>query len=160
MGVKITGVNALLKNLEITGKEYSAQARDALEEGAFQIAETAQDMSPRLEGNLEASIKVEYDAQGANRRKRFFVYVDEDAYGTGVDASGYRKYVGDYARFIHDGSYEPGKESKAKEARVGVKVGPRFMTRSLRKWSGQIKRDVAEKLRAVSRKAGRRGRRK
>tara|TARA_B110000037_G_C16937508_1_gene431300 strand:- start:54 stop:539 length:486 start_codon:yes stop_codon:yes gene_type:complete len=159
-GLRVTGGKSLVRNLEITGKQYSSEARDLVEEGAFKIQETAQDMVPELESNLRESIVVEYDKGGMDgRRKRFIVGIDEGATGTGSSGD-YQKTVGDYAWKIHEGIGWTNLGAKSLAKNAGERVGTRFLARASNKWAKKIERAVATSLKKVSKKAARRARRK
>lgn len=98
------------------------EINDAMEIGVRRIANTAREMAPVDEGNLESSIKF----RNEGRRRKWAAYVDE----TVPDDTG-NYTIGDYIDFIHNGLYNLGPKSIAKQgASTGVMVGPRFMERA------------------------------
>ncbi|WP_028449708.1 hypothetical protein [Chitinibacter tainanensis] len=119
--------------IEQVGKRVMKHAVDRMRLEAERMRELAIDYAPVDTGRLENAIKIAEDQGGINRRKRFFVYVDEQHVEDG-------KAVGEYLYFIHEGfsrgkdgsiraSYELGELSQAKDAGRGV-VGPKFLERA------------------------------
>jgi hypothetical protein len=128
MGVVLRGFNDLVASLKNTAERSSAGVRQALGEGAKEIQELAIKYAPVDEGNLENSIKVDnpVDVESRHGRKMYMVYVDLDQ--PAKDG----KVVGDYAEKMHeDFSYDLGPKSAAKEAALGVMVGPKFLERAV-----------------------------
>lgn len=148
MGVKITGVLSTVQRLESLTEDYGDRARRALEKGAKDVQELAQRQAPVDEGNLEAAIKLDHDYQGVNRRKRFFVYIDD---GMPVPGSP-GKTVGDYSILMHEnlapyGTFGLGPRSQEKQAaNPDVTVGGKFLERAGEELADEIRERVIKAL--------------
>lgn len=159
--MKLTRVDKLTRQLDIIAKEYSKEAADEVNRGAFLIAERAQKMAPVLEGNLTASIKVwqETTRDFGGVRRRYTVGVDVDMPGTGKSA-GVQKSVGDYAYRMHEGSYKLGPKSQAKQnANPRWKVGPKFLSKAAKMSVVDVRKNVEKEINKVTRRRAR-GRRR
>jgi hypothetical protein len=145
MGVKITGVDTTALRLEALTDQYGDRARRALEQGAKDVQELARRQAPVDEGNLEAAIKLDHDYQGVNRRKRFFVYIDENMPVPGKPD----KRVGDYSVLMHEnlapyGTFQLGPLSEEKQsANPDVIVGGKFLERA----GDELADEITERVR-------------
>lgn len=140
MGVKVSGVEELIAQLSQIGKKADRGVADELRRGAEEIAQLAREQAPVDEGNLEDAIKAEEDRSGINGRIQTYVYVDSNH--PAEDG----KTVGDYAEFMHEGSYQPGPLSVAKARGNGRIVGRKFLERAVDELKPEIVKRVASRL--------------
>ena len=127
MAVTARGFSELKASLRNVAEKASRGVRESLEQGAEDIKDLAVLYAPVDKEFLEKSIKVMSDIE-SNRRKAFFVYVDEE-----LPADGNTK-VGDYATIMHEryNDFEPGKKTKDKRRdNPGVNIGEKYLERAL-----------------------------
>lgn len=106
-------------------KETGRKINEELEEGAFRIQNLAKMFVPVDDGDMTEAIKVDID-RAPFRRNVYSVYVDETHVAVAGDSM-----VGEYLMFLHESrSYNLGPKSIAKAQRLGVEVGPKFLTRA------------------------------
>lgn len=137
-------VNGLAMSITRKTNNSRRAVNRRIEQGMFDMQQTARDFAPIDEGNLEDAIVARKVRQGRNV---YEVFVDRDAPGSN-GALGEDKKVGSYVDFVHDGVYKLGPNSEFKNQQVGGGVGPLFMDRAFRKHGEQIVRDARD---AVSR---------
>lgn len=143
MGVAVLGVDDLVVSLRNTAERSSRGVRDALDSGARDIQELARLQAPVDIGALEKSIKMDSfrDENSSSGRKAFIVYVDLD------EPADDGKVVGDYAEMMHEGEYDLGPRSEAKQsANPGVIVGPKFLERAIDELEDDIQRAARDGL--------------
>lgn len=142
MGIKVSGVDALIAQLSQIGQKAERGVADELRDGAKEIAELARMYAPVDEGNLEEAIKHEEDRTGVNGRIQTYVYVD----GSMKGSNGNR--VEDYAMEMHESpNYNLGPLSEAKQNRTGQVVGYKYLERAVDKLRPQITKRVADRIR-------------
>jgi hypothetical protein len=111
-------VDELVDTLERgVGGQAVKIVNDEMQRLMKKVQQEARARAPEEHGNLVDAIKI----QSANRRRSWSVYVDESM----PDDTG-QYTVGDYAAFIHEGSYKLGPKSLAKLAANSL-VGPKFL---------------------------------
>jgi HK97 gp10 family phage protein len=132
MAIKITGIDNLLTNLSQVGERAVRGVSDEIKQGAEDIKDLAKLQAPIDEGNLEDAIKVDVDRSGVKGRIQAFVYVD----GSVTTDDG--KAVEDYAMQMHEGTYNLGPRSQAKDSAVGGGVGRKFLERAVDELSPNI----------------------
>lgn len=132
MGIRISKGADLDIWLEKVADRSTRQLRRVHQEGAEQLAEVAAEMAPYKIGELEGSIGVEEVKQNGNRVDR----------RVSVKA--------DHAIYMHEGIYDLGPGSVAKQQSTSFRVGRKFMERAaqwlIRDWR------FYEKARAAVRK--------
>ena len=138
MSVKIRGLSALQSRLENAVQRSSRGAREALKRGAHKVLERAQGQSPELYGNLADAIQLE-KVRDDKRRVAFQVSVD----GSHAAGSKDQKTVGEYVEPRHEGTYNLGARSLAKQSANGLVVGRGFLSRALDDLREEIEKDVA-----------------
>lgn len=152
MGVVIKGSEELAKTLSLLGGDVAMAGRYALRRGAILMAETAQKYAPLEYGPLEESIKVAKEEHlGVNSWKNT-VFVDVATPAPQRKRKGRAVTVGDYATYVENNiprGVGRGEQSVAKAARLGVKVGPRFMSRAFRDTKPEIQADVESSIAAA-----------
>lgn len=138
MGIRIKngGAQRLSVRLEKMAVASTRQLRRVHRDGAYLMQGVAQEMAPFKKGALEGSIEVVESRDGASRK------VFE------IQTSGVR-----YAGYIHEGVYDLGPGSLAKQSGGRFKVGRKFLSRALdwlrRDWDiiGRSRRAVSRGLR-------------
>lgn len=121
MGIKVKRARATAVRLEKMQVETTRQLRRVHRDGSYMLAEVAREMTPYKEGVLESSVEVG-EERGVRGRKVFTV----SAYAVNPKTG----FV--YSTWIHEGIYDLGKDSIAKQQRVRHKVGRKFMERATR----------------------------
>lgn len=140
MSVVLTGFEELVASLQNTAERSSRGAREELVKGAYKIKNLAELYAPVDKGNLEKAIKVGEEI-GVNRRKAYFVFVDETL------PAGDGKTVGDYATEMHEGTYKLGKDSEKKQqSNPGIVVGRKYLERAMLDLDDEIKAAVESKV--------------
>jgi hypothetical protein len=113
--------------------------------GAKRIQKKARMYAPVDEGNLEESIKIER-RQGAKGRVAIEVGVDEShPVPQRLDGA----TVGQYAARMHEGFYDLGMRSQAKENRLGVIVGRKYLARAMKEEKPQIEAEMRAAVKAT-----------
>jgi hypothetical protein len=139
MGVKVSGIEALIAALSQTGQKAERGVADVMRKGAKEIQDLARRQAPRDTGNLEKAIKVEEDRSGKNGRVQVYVYVD----GSEADENG--RPIDEYAMQMHEGQYNLGDKSRAKQAAdAGAIVGNKFLERAVDKIGPSLTRKVSD----------------
>tara|TARA_R110000851_G_scaffold59347_11_gene137424 strand:- start:13140 stop:13550 length:411 start_codon:yes stop_codon:yes gene_type:complete len=113
MGIRITRGAGLDIRLEKIAQKTTRQLRRVHRDGAYKMAEVAQQMAPVLSGDLEMSIHVQETVE-SGQRKVFTVVAD----GT------------PYAIYMHENVYELGTLSALKDQSGQFRVGRKFIDRS------------------------------
>ena len=152
MGVVIKGSEELAKTLSLLGGDVAMAGRYALRRGAILMAETAQKYAPLEYGPLEESIKVAKEEHLGVNSWQNKVFVDVATPAPRRKRKGRAVVVGDYATYAENNiprGIGTGEESRAKAARLGVKVGPRFMSRAFRDTRPKIKADIEDSIAAA-----------
>lgn len=132
MGIKITRGAGLDIRLDKIAAKTTRQLRRVHRDGAYAMAETARQMAPVLEGNLEGSIKVQETIE-VGQRKTFTVVTE------GVP----------YAIYMHENIYDLGPRSTMKNESGEHRVGRKYMERAavwlIREWGFMRKARAAVK---------------
>lgn len=115
MGLRITRGADFDIRLEKIAERSTRQLRRVHADGADQLLKTAQAMAPVLTGNLEESIFIQETKEVGNRITRTII-LDESRAPYGV--------------YMHEGIYNLGKLSEAKNATSEHTVGRKFMERA------------------------------
>ncbi|CAB4122127.1 Bacteriophage HK97-gp10, putative tail-component [uncultured Caudovirales phage] len=127
MGIKLdTDIDSLIAILSQTGEYVRKGVAKKMVEGGVKMRDKAKDYAPVDEGNLEDAITVQHDRAGINGRTKVYVFVDESHPVDNRDGH----TVGEYAMRMHEGSYNLGEKSLAKQAGLGVTVGPKYLERA------------------------------
>lgn len=140
MGIRLrnAGAQRLKIKFDRLATEGSKAAREAHREVAEEVAHIAQQMAPFKEGDLEGSIEV--------RRRRET---------TGISTLEVSTQGIAYATEMHEGDYELGAGSVAKDSGSPYRVGRKFLSRAL----GYVRRDrrstniFIDKIRSALRRA-------
>lgn len=120
----VTGVKTLQYKLRRLDDEVNRDLTNTFNKGATEIRDLARKYAPRDLANLEEAIKTEKSPS----KKRIDVYVDTKL--PVPERPGH--FVGEYARRMHEGYYDLGKRSLAKQSRLKVKVGRKYLERALK----------------------------
>ncbi|MFW6855385.1 hypothetical protein ACODYM_29260 [Burkholderia gladioli] len=156
MAITVTGEISVQELLLHIDQNTRRRAVKAMIGAAEKIQETAIEMAPRDEANLEHAIKISgaddeqpRDQAGRFVKKEISVYVD-----TSMEVpSRPGKTVGDYAYDMHEhltpyGPKRLGPESQEKQAaNPGVTVGGGYLERALAQHSDEVFSDVARAVR-------------
>jgi HK97 gp10 family phage protein len=119
--MKVTGVSETVLSLRNIGERVAENARKTMHRAADKIVERARLMAPVDEGNLEEAIQKDIKYEGKRNRLAIDIVIMDTVNGVNV---------ADYATYMHEGSYNLGPLSQAKQASTGVTVGPGFITRA------------------------------
>lgn len=126
-------------------KRFSQQKRftnEMVEDAILSAAEFVKDESvkrtPVDEGYVESAHYVDSEY---NDDEIFVAYIAVDENLSAGDAK-----VGDYALWLHEGSYELGKNSRLKQQSQKVKVGRKFLERAFKENQTKIQEIVISKL--------------
>ena len=143
MGMRIEDyASVMLENIK---QSAPRGALAAMRKGAEDIQELAREMAPVEKHNLEESIQIAEDREGARGRTRVFVYIDE---GMAAEGRPFGVTVGDYAVYMHEGKYKLGPKSKEKQSGTSVRVGRKFLERA----ADELAPEIFEKVtRAIER---------
>jgi len=120
--MKVTGVNKTILSLRHIGDRVVDKARKTMHRAAKRIQKRAEEYAPVDEGDLQRSIYIESTYVGNNRRLQINLQIRP------ADAAADPR-LGIYSVIMHEGEYQLGPKSAAKDAGRGV-VGPRFLTRA------------------------------
>lgn len=127
MSIKLeTDIESLIAILSQTGEYVKKGVASKMLEGGRKMRNKARDYAPVDEGNLEDAITLEHDRSGIHGRRQVFVFVDESH--PVENREGHT--VGEYAMRMHEGDYNLGDKSLAKQAALGVTVGPKYLERA------------------------------
>lgn len=144
MGVSVTGVDKLLLRLRQTGERAVKGVSDEIRRGAYDIRDLAREYAPVREGNLEDALSIDVNTEDFNGRLQAFIYVDINHEArrskTGT--------VGGYVMRMHEGYYNLGPKSRAKDAGRGV-VGRKFLERAAAELGPDIMERVTNRIRSV-----------
>ncbi len=147
MAARIIGsVENIVAEIAQFGGRIRREVNDQLEREARQIQTIAREMVPRLDRDMERAIKVD----SANQRRRWLIYVDENA-PTTIKGEGRRYTVGDYLLFLHEGDYQLGKQSVEKQKTTQYRVGRKFLERA---FEAQLRDRMIERVTEAARRAG------
>ena len=128
MGIKIdSDMSALMATIRQGGEKAVRGVAKQMEDEGEEIADLARQYAPVDEHNLENAIEVESSRSGVNRRTVVDVGVNSFAPVEGREDI----TVGDYAFIMHEGVYNLGPGSLAKDGGRGV-VGPKYLERALK----------------------------
>lgn len=123
MGIRITRGAGLDIRLEKIAERSTRQLRRVHADGAEKLRETAEAMAPYKTGNLEESIFIQSTKETGNRITRTIVLDDARA---------------PYGIYMHEGIYDLGPGSEAKNNASEHTVGRKFMERAavwlIREW--------------------------
>lgn len=129
-------IDGLVASIIQKGERAVKGVSDVMQASGNRIRNKARAYAPVDEGNLEDAI-YKTSQRGANGRTEVTIAIDGDIPAPQYDSSGAivkgtaDKKVGDYAAAMHEGEYNLGKKSKLKQARLGVRVGRKFLERAL-----------------------------
>lgn len=147
MGLKVRfDPAAIAAKLTQIGERAEKHGAEAMSRAAKEIQKRAKDYAPLEHGGLEEAIETSSDRGGINRRRRFYVYVDPDAPELDKDGSPTGRYVGRYLYWIHEGDYNLGKRSQAKDAALGGGVGPKFLERASDEVTEKLNQAIADHI--------------
>lgn len=144
MGIKLRVGEArrFTNKMKFIGKESLEVAADTLEEKAEDIQDLAKRQAPVDTHNLENAIKI--DGPNIGRDK-----VEIEVYVEGQK--------NDYDVIMHEGTYNLGKKSKAKqESDMSVRVGDKYLARAYEELQPSIKKAVQKDLNNLYRRFKRR----
>ena len=145
MGMRVTGIEQTAFMLENIVRKTTRKALAAMRSGAKDIRDLAIKQAPVDEGNLEQSITISEDDGGINRRKRMYVFVDEDmAVESRPGAT-----VGDYAAEMHEGTYNLGPLSQEKQDSQSALVGPKFLERAVDELEDEIVGEIEAAIKGL-----------
>jgi hypothetical protein len=146
VGLKIEGVDLLMRSLRQVQQRAVRGGADALREGGEEIAKLARDFAPIDDGDLTQAISAE-EERDVNNRVSILIWVDptvQDEHGKQVAEYGARMHEG--LAPYGSGAYNLGPNSRAKDGGRGI-VGGKFIERALRIKSGVIGKKLAGLLR-------------
>jgi hypothetical protein len=130
MTVKITGVISTKKAITRVAEKTSAAELALIRDYAEKIAQRARDYAPEDEGDLVGSIETSTaTSRGVNGRKVIEVGVNVSKLGPSYSERGFPYHI-----MMHEdpaGTAGNGPKSQAKAASLGVRVGPKYLTRAL-----------------------------
>jgi len=150
MGMKISfDARAIVAKLTQIGEHAEKRGAEALRKGAHEIRNRARAYAPLEHGGLEHAIQVYSDRSGINRRRVYYVYIDPDMPELDAGGKPTSRKVGRYMMMMHEGSYNLGKRSLAKEASSGVSVGPKFLERAADEVIDKLNQAVAQHIRGI-----------
>lgn len=121
IGMKVTGIQQTLLRLRNTDLKVHENARKTMHRAADRIVATAKKMAPVDEHNLEEAIVKQVGYEDKRRRLAIDIVVLPSVNGVRVE---------DYAAYMHNGEYNLGEKSQAKQAGQPEKVGPGFVDRA------------------------------
>lgn len=119
--IGVTGITENVLRLRNIGARVHENARKTMHAAADRIVETAKKMAPVEEHNLEEAITKQVGYEGSRRRLAIDVVILPEINGVRVE---------DYAAYMHEGEYELGPLSQAKNDSQDEEVGPGFLTRA------------------------------
>lgn len=129
--MKVTGVQAAVLRLRNIEKRVHENARKTMHRAADRIVATAKKMAPVDEHNLEDAIVKQVGYEGDRRRLAIDVVVLPSVNGVRVE---------DYAAYMHNGEYNLGEKSQAKQAGQNEVVGPGFIDRAADREQERLRR--------------------
>lgn len=143
--MKVFGISTVATRLENQHEKTNRKALAAMRKGAEEIVNLARAQAPVDKHNLERAIISQEDRLGFNNRVRIAIFIDESR---GVPGRA-DKRIGDYARRMHEGVYNLGEKSQAKQdANPSIRVGRKFMTRAIDKLESKIIKSVTQAVRS------------
>lgn len=149
MGIDIKGLDQLNSRISRIDAVTSKAQLQLMREYSKKIADKARDFAPVDEGNLENSIVVVEKPTGINRRLVSEIGVDTSKLGSGYTQRGYPYHIA-----MHEdpsGTSGNGPLSREKAERLGVMVGPKYMTRALDHYADQLNEAFAKAVREALR---------
>lgn len=132
--MSVKGVEALKVALDNLASTASSTTFSVMLAGAKAIQKKARMYAPVDKHNLEKSIQIERVESETTGRKAINVGVDESM----VVPHRPSKTVGDYAKRMHEGSYNLGEKSLKKQKRLGVVVGRKYLQRAMKEEKAAI----------------------
>lgn len=111
---------------------------DAILSAAEFVKDESVKRTPVDEGYVESAHYIDSEY---NDDEIFVAYIAVDENLSAGDAK-----VGDYAQWLHEGSYELGKNSRLKQQSQKVKVGRKFLERAFKENQTKIQEIVISKL--------------
>lgn len=135
MPLRVRGVEAAISSLQTTHKRMTADALQAMHEGALEIEQRAREYAPVDTGNLENAITTSEVISTLGKSEIKVFVADEGD-------------VSKYVLQMHEGSYKLGPLSAAKAKATGKQVGPKFLSRAANELFPAIKQRILNKLRA------------
>lgn len=155
MASRIIGnMSGLAARLGQLGDRAVAGGSRLIESEAKIMHQLAVSYAPVDEGNLEDAIMIDTTSKGASglgftaRTKFASIWVDVDrAYGQ--TKGGKIRRIGDYAIWIHEGTYNLGEKSLAKRM-AGNDVGRKYMERAFLKRRRALVEDFNELMRRLA----------
>jgi hypothetical protein len=124
---------AVLAQLNKLKESIPKMASEALEEGGNAVAQRSRELAPVDLGNLEAAHTVDTKHKG----HKVIVTISVGGHVDGID-------VDDYVAEMHEGSYELGPRSQAKDNATGQPVGSKFLERAVDENKDDIEATVRE----------------
>lgn len=141
--VSIQGLEETLARLARIGKQTSDAELARLRRGAREMERLAKMYAPVDEGYLEEAIVTkETRVETLNRRYEILVGVDPDRLGPGYTDYGYRYDIAMHEGFVNGEPYQLGPKSLAKQAALGVRVGPKYLKRAFDEVMPQLEADM------------------
>lgn len=149
MGLRVTGLSTVLANFRRSEEKVSRGSLEALKKAAEEIRDLAIKHAPIDEGDLEKSIKAI-----PSRTRTALGRFGATTYEVGVDVSELdlesRKGF-DYSVQMHEGTYNLGPLSQAKQAGQAEQVGAKYLERALQQLQEKVTRDMEEAIRRAAR---------
>jgi hypothetical protein len=145
MAVKVEGIDKLTKRMSVLGGDVNLAGRNELRRAARDMRDLARDYAPVEYRNLELAIQTLEEHLGPNRWTQTLFIEESDIAPERGMRNGRPVKVGDYARYAHQGipgGIGQGARSQEKAARLGVRVGPRFIKRAY----DDLKRPVYDRI--------------
>lgn len=148
MGVRVTGLGKVLANLARTEAKVQAGSLAALRESAKEIRDLARLNAPVDTGDLEKAI-VTIEVRERTALGRF----GQTTIEVGVDPSklNLEEHGGfDYSIPMHEGVYNLGPKSEAKQSGQAEQVGPKYLERALKALQAKIRRNMEDAVRRAA----------
>lgn len=139
MAMRIKGVQATMSTLSEISRRSTTDARTEIKLGAEEIQKRAQVYAPVDLHNLEKAITVSRPID-TGRQFKVDIRVGGIVNGRNVD---------EYALIMHEWSGRWGAGTKAKQASLGVLVGPKYLERAARELFPIIQRRVSAALNKI-----------
>jgi hypothetical protein len=132
-GLKVKGLEATIAMIENTMERSNRNARRRMD--AEKIKELSQSYAPVDEGDLEEAHHIVKERDDRNRK---VIYIE-------VSGAGPNKSVDGYATRMHEGVYNLGPGSQAKDGGRGV-VGRKYLQRALDEREPHLNEGLAEEV--------------
>lgn len=144
MGLRITGLSTVIANMRRTEDKVSAESLSALRNGAEALRDLARANAPIDEGDLESAI-VTREVRSRTALGRFGATNIEVGVDTSLLDLESRKGF-DYSIPMHEGTYNLGPRSEAKQSGQQETVGPKYLSRAMAELSERIQKKVEEAI--------------